>query len=173
MALAADVDTLVSTQSLSVRDQIHADDGLNLVELSILAVAGSPELKAQRELLEVADAQAFADGLLPDPQIALGREVPEEGDQTLVTGTLTELGYDISALLTRPARVQQRRYLLSQNRLNILWQEWQTVKQVQLLAVQNLCASDMTTLLDTVSAIRHEQETWSAPILKPKYRGWK
>jgi outer membrane protein TolC len=149
-ALTVDVDTRVKAQNLSAPYQITTDDGLDLTEVSILAVTGSPELKARRELLQVANAEAFAAGLLPDPSLNLGREVPTSDEEGLVTGTLAELGYDISALLTRTTRVQQRQYLLSQNRLAMLWEEWQTIEQAQLLAVQNLMTSQRLQLLSAM-----------------------
>ena len=51
-------------------------DGLDATETAMLAVANSPALKLKRDELGVARAQAFAAGLLPDPQLSLGEDFP-------------------------------------------------------------------------------------------------
>ena len=51
-------------------------DGLDVTETAMLAVANSPALKLKRDELGVARAQAFAAGLLPDPQLSCRRDFP-------------------------------------------------------------------------------------------------
>ncbi|MGA8007445.1 MAG: TolC family protein, partial [Burkholderiales bacterium] len=46
-------------------------DGLDIDEVAMLAVANNPQLKIARDRLGVARAQAFAAGLLPDPQLGV------------------------------------------------------------------------------------------------------
>ena len=46
------------------------DDGLDITEVAMLAVANNPDLRLARDDAHIARAQAFAAGLLPDPQIA-------------------------------------------------------------------------------------------------------
>ncbi|MBU6436697.1 MAG: hypothetical protein KGQ77_04145 [Betaproteobacteria bacterium] len=54
-------------------------DVLDAIEVEMLAVAQNPELKIARADLGVARAQAFAAGLLPDPQASLSRDFPRNG----------------------------------------------------------------------------------------------
>ena len=56
--------------------QVSAADGLDLTEVGILAVLNNPDLKAQRAAWQLAGAQAFAAGLLPDPQLSAGFDKP-------------------------------------------------------------------------------------------------
>src|SRR5476649_1314989 len=50
--------------------------GIDPTDAAILAVLGSPDLAAKRAAAHVAEAQAFAAGLLPDPQLALSADFP-------------------------------------------------------------------------------------------------
>lgn len=108
-------------------------DGLDVTELATLAVANNPELAAQRDALGVARAQAFAAGLLPDPQLDLGADFPRHAGADLTTGYTAGLSTDLIALLTRSARVATARSQGEQVRLGLLWSEWQTVAQARTL----------------------------------------
>jgi hypothetical protein len=100
-------------------------------EVAMIAVVNNPDLKATRDQVGVAEAQAFTAGLLPNPQFsfAYGGLISGVGATTSsVSGTLTQ---DIVRLLTRSAR---RRAALANERsvrLNLLWQEWQIVSQAR------------------------------------------
>ena len=58
------------------RYKIDLSDGLGLTEVGILAVINNPALNVQRAKLGVAGAQAFAAGLLPDPEISASVDRP-------------------------------------------------------------------------------------------------
>ncbi|MHB8448719.1 MAG: TolC family protein, partial [Rudaea sp.] len=47
----------------------------NDLQLADIAIVASPDLQALRAQAQVADAQVFAAGLLPDPQIGIGADV--------------------------------------------------------------------------------------------------
>jgi outer membrane protein, heavy metal efflux system len=49
-------------------------DGLDAIEVQTLAVVNNPELRLDRADLKIARAQAFAAGLIPDPQVALSSD---------------------------------------------------------------------------------------------------
>ena len=104
---------------------------LDMDEVAMIAVVNNPDLKAMRDQVGVAEAQAFAAGLLPNPQFsfAYGGLISGVGATTnSVSATLTQ---DIVPLLTRSAR--RRAALANQRsvRLNLLWQEWQIVSQAR------------------------------------------
>ena len=113
-------------------------DGLDVTEVAMLAVANSPQLRLKRDELGIAQAQAFAAGLLPDPQLALSADVPRHSGAGLVTAYGVGLSEDIGALLTRSSRRAAARDQLSQVNLDLLWAEWQTVAQARLLFDQVL-----------------------------------
>jgi outer membrane protein TolC len=104
---------------------------LDMDEVAMIAVVNNPDLKAARDQVGVAEAQAFAAGLLPNPQFsfAYGGLISGVGATTnSVSATLTQ---DIVPLLTRSVR---RRAALANERgvrLNLLWQEWQIVSQAR------------------------------------------
>ena len=117
-------------------------DGLDVTEVAMLAVVNSPELRLKRDALGIADAQAFAAGLLPDPQFALSADFPRHRADGLTTAYSLGLSEDISALLTRSSRTAVASSEARQVNLDLLWAEWQSVAQARLLfdQVQNLHA---------------------------------
>ena len=113
-------------------------DGLDVTEVAMLAVTNSPSLKVRRDESGVADAQAFAAGLLPDPQLSLGADFPRHAGTGLTTGYSLGLSGDVGALLTRSSRRAAARSQAGQVNLDLLWAEWQTVAQARLLFDQVL-----------------------------------
>ncbi|MFH1816383.1 MAG: TolC family protein [Pseudomonadota bacterium] len=100
---------------------------LTMQAVAALAVLNDPRLQAARDRAGVARAQAFAAGLLPDPQFSAAREIPQGnlGDAT-TTGYNLGLSFDLGRLITRGAAVSAAHAHLRQVDLQILWQEWQT-----------------------------------------------
>lgn len=113
-------------------------DGLDVTEVAMLAVANSPQLRVKRDELGIARAQAFAAGLLPDPQLALSADFPRQSGAGLGTAYSLGLSEDIGALLTRSSRRAVANNQASQVNLDLLWAEWQTVAQARLLFDQVL-----------------------------------
>ncbi len=111
-------------------------DGLDLAEVATIAVLNNPELKSIRSGLQIADAQVFAAGLLPDPQLSAGLDQPKGNDSTLVDAYAVGLSYDIVPLIDRQARLEAARQGRKQVRLDLLWQEWQVMQQSRILAVR-------------------------------------
>ena len=111
-------------------------DGFDIDELAMLAVANNPDLRAARSALDVARAQSFQAGLLPDPQLALTADFPTNG----TSGNTSALGinptYDIGALLASSSR--KAAATIAERRVNreLLWKEWQVVGRARLLYVR-------------------------------------
>jgi outer membrane protein TolC len=103
-------------------------------ELAVIAVIASPDLKALRAQQDVAQAQVFAAGLLPDPQLSLGLDHPITPGFT--NAYTAGLGLDIGALFVRSKTVDTAQAAAQQVRLDIAWQEWLTAGQARLLAVR-------------------------------------
>ena len=117
-------------------------DGLDVTEVAMLAVANSPDLKVQRDALGVARAQAFAAGLLPDPQLSFGADLPRHSESGLTKAYSLGISQDVSALLLRSSRKRAANAQAEQVNLDLLWAEWQTIAQARLLfdQVQSLRA---------------------------------
>ncbi|MDP9109365.1 MAG: TolC family protein [Pseudomonadota bacterium] len=125
-------------------------DGLDEVEVAILAVANNPELKLARDDAAIARAQAFAAGLLPDPQLALSSDLSNSGGTTRAFSF--GLSYDVSALVKQEANGRAERADNRKTDLNLLWQEWQVISQARLAFVKLLYARKlMAVLADTRS----------------------
>ena len=120
------------TQPLA-HHRFDPSDGLDVTEVAMLAVANNPELRVKRDDLGVARAQAFAAGLLPDPQISAGMDFPTSSDPGLTKAFNFGLSEDISALLTRSTRTAAAREHGRQVNLKLLWAEWQTIARARLL----------------------------------------
>jgi outer membrane protein TolC len=108
-------------------------DGLDATEVAMLAIANSPDLKTKRDELGIARAQAFAAGLLPDPQLGIGTDFPVHSGGGLSKAYSFGLTEDVAAWLTRSSRVAAARGQVDQVNLDLLWAEWQTVAQAHLL----------------------------------------
>lgn len=96
-----------------------------------LAVLLNPDLKAQRLRVGVADAQAFAAGLLPDPSFSFGADQVLSGPDTLL-GLASSLGLNLAALRTRHVARAQADAEARRVRLDLAWAEWQTSGQARI-----------------------------------------
>lgn len=111
---------------------------LDADEIAVLAVIGNPDLRGLREQQRVADAQVFAAGLLPDPQLSLGLDqVLSPRGQGLTTAFAGALTLDLlGALVTRHVERQTAQSAATQVRLDIAWQEWTIAGQARLQAIR-------------------------------------
>lgn len=115
--------------------RVNLGDGLSLTEVAILAALNSPQLKSARAQAGIAEAQLFAAGLLPDPQFSWGLDYLLSQGPSLMNAFSLGMGYSLASLITRNARQEAAKQHASSVRLDLLWQEWQVINQVQTLAV--------------------------------------
>jgi len=104
---------------------------LDMDEVAMIAVVNNPDLKAARDQVGVAEAQAFTAGLLPNPTFSFAYGGLISGVAATTSSVSATLAQDIVPLLTRSVR---RRAALANERsvrLNLLWQEWQIVSQAR------------------------------------------
>jgi outer membrane protein TolC len=127
-------ETVAAMPSTSLRSHpFDPGDGFDRIELATLAVLNNPDLKLARADAGIARAQAFSAGLLPDPQIALSRDHQlgyPSGATIAFTAAMT---IDFAALLNHPALAAAADADARKAELNLLWQEWQTVAQSEVL----------------------------------------
>lgn len=103
---------------------LNFDDGLGPDEAAVLAVVLNPYLKALRAGRGVSSAELLIAGLLPEPSLALGADVPTGGITTgAVTGYVAGLDWAISDLIGRSARRDVAQAEAASLDLDILWQE--------------------------------------------------
>lgn len=112
-------------------------DGLDEIEVATLAVVNNPDLKLARDDLALARAQAFAAGLLPDPQLALAGDLSSSGGGPDATRAFSlGLSYDIGALVAHAASQRAAQAEVRKTDLVLLWQEWQVASQARLAFVR-------------------------------------
>ncbi|MEK6348556.1 MAG: TolC family protein [Burkholderia sp.] len=121
-------------------------DGFDIDEVAMLAVASNPDLRLARDDLGIAHAQAFAAGLLPDPQISISSDYP--GQVGLNRAFSYGFAMDVMALVTRGANRKAASATVRKTDLALLWQEWQVVVQAKQLFVKARFQDAVLPLLD-------------------------
>jgi multidrug efflux system outer membrane protein len=112
---------------------IDPSSGFTPLDVAVLAVLNSPDLKARRTALGVPAAQVFAAGLLPDPQISVNLDQPIAGpDHATAYGVAP--AFDIAGLLAVVDNERAARFTAKQANLDELWAEWTTAQQARQLA---------------------------------------
>ncbi|MCR6497008.1 TolC family protein [Thermomonas sp. S9] len=115
--------------------RIDLQSPLDDAAVAALAVVNGPDLIALRTRAGVADAQAFAAGLLPDPTFSLGADKVLRGPDTLLNLSAA-LGFDLNALRTRALTRAQAIAQARSVRLDLAWAEWQAAGQARLQAAR-------------------------------------
>lgn len=124
--------------------------------VAALAVVNNPDLIALRARADVADSQAFAAGLLPDPTFSTGADKVLSGPDTFLN-VAGAFGLDINALRKRAVTREQARAQARQVRLDLAWVEWQTAGQARIQAVRIAGLSEIADLLRDSNAAAQAQ----------------
>ena len=114
---------------------LHFDirNGLSPDEAAILAVLASPKLRAIRDQKGIAAAQILQAGILPNPQLSYGLDVPTAGaTQGTVNALNFGLNWEITSLISRDAnRAAAQADAISVD-LDTAWEEWQAAEGAKL-----------------------------------------
>lgn len=134
---------------------------LDIDDIAIIAVANNPDLKAARTKIGVAEAQAFAAGILPNPQVNLERGFLIGGPGTMAS-VLAGTSLDVLALLTLSARKDAAEASAASVNLSVLWQEWQVISRARLLFVDAVAyRRQRRIILQTVELLRDRYKVTS------------
>ena len=148
-SLTIDLDQLAKPIA-GLRPQVlDFTDGLDMTEVVSLAVLNNPELKALRMRSQVARAQLFAAGLLPDPQLSLSFDHTTGGLPPLTNAFGLGLSADLQALITRDVAQAAQVQAARQVDLEVLWQEWQVAQRARLLFVRSLAEMQLLEVATT------------------------
>lgn len=127
---------------------------LDMNAVATLAVLNNPNLKAARATMHVAAAQAFAAGILPNPQFNAGGERPNDHVTSPRDPRYPEysayglgLAIDLRALLTHASARAAADASYRQAQGDLLWQEWQTVAEARTLYVAQTIAAERRAFL--------------------------
>lgn len=145
---------------------VREGKGLDMTTVATLAVLGNPDLKAARRKADVAWAQVFAAGLLPDPDLSLSLDHPTDSQPDLVNAYSLGLDYPVGALVTRGAATAAARAAAGKVDLNILWKEWQVIQQARILYVRILAGERKTGILQKAEKLFAQRYARSSAALK-------
>jgi outer membrane protein TolC len=115
-------------------DTVPLDAKLTVNDIARLALLNNPDLRATRAQHGVAAAQLYQSGLLPNPSVA-GSILPLVAGPGTTHAWNAAISYDVRSLITLSARRKGARATARQVDAQIVWQEWQTMGQSRLLAV--------------------------------------
>jgi outer membrane protein TolC len=113
----------------------------------------------------VSQAQAFSAGLLPDPQINASLDHPTVRGIGLTNAYVLGLSEELQMLLTYPSRASAAKAEGDQARLNVLWDEWQTVQKAETLFVQKTYADRKAAKLSQTAKLLLDQAERSGRAL--------
>jgi outer membrane protein TolC len=116
--------------------EFNPEGGLDMTDIAMLAVINNPDLKVARADARISQAQAFAAGLLPDPQINFTPGFPLNGPPGVTSAFSITLSEDINALIRYSANRKAAQNEARKTDLNLLWQEWQVVARARTLFVR-------------------------------------
>ncbi len=127
---------------------IDLTDGLSPDEAAVLAVLANPGLQSVRDEKKIARASLLQAGLLPNPRLSLGYEVLSGGDTAgTVNGYDASLGWDLTSLLGRNARLSAATSQTAAVDLTVAWKEWQVAESARLQVIRLLWADQRLVLL--------------------------
>lgn len=112
-------------------------DGLSPEEAAVLAVLSNPDLAAARDQRGEAAAQLIAAGLLPNPTFGAEVDHPHGlGASGTVNASNLTLGFDLTPILSRSARVAAASAGLKSVDRSVAWQEWQVAGAAKLQTIR-------------------------------------
>jgi len=130
----------VGTHRFDIRRPLDPED------VAMLAVANNPDLRATRRKIGLAQAQVFAAGILPNPQLSFDYGFLTGGAGT-TDSLMAGLAQDVVPLLTLSTRTAAAQAGEASVRLDVAWQEWQVVSRARLLAVDGISLAEQRALI--------------------------
>ncbi len=138
---------------------------MDMESVERLALERSPDLIVRRHQANVAQAQAHAGGVLPDPQLSASIDRPTNNLSGLTDAYGLGLAEDLQALLTQGTRANAAKAKAKQAELEVLWAEWQTVQSAATLYTSKLFADRKVEVLSATTDILTAQSNRSLPAL--------
>jgi outer membrane protein TolC len=109
--------------------------GLTPDEVAVVAVVTHPSLRAERDQRQIAAAQLLQAGLLPNPQLTAGVELPYNADPPDdFTGYNVGLDWEVTSLITRDQKRRAASATVASVALDVAWKEWQVAQEARTAA---------------------------------------
>lgn len=155
------------TRPSDLRDRTAAFlDGPKLDDLAIatLSIRHSPALQALRTQAGVADAQVFAAGLLPDPQLQLSYDHPTNFAGVDAMGATLGLDF-LTSVFGRRGQVSRARAEALRVHNEIAWTEWTTAVQARDSALRVIFLRQQVAVAqDAVAQTERQLDTFEAAV---------
>lgn len=132
-------------------------DGLDMTETAMLAVVNNPDLRLARDDLGIARAQAFAAGLLPDPQLSASSNWVAPSVPASTTAFNVGATIDVMAILLGSSNEHAANANVEKIDLGLLWQEWQIVAQARQLFIRATTADWLIPLLEQQASLNRQR----------------
>ncbi len=145
MAAALRHDHPASAQPVNLHAPLSGED------LGEVAVLLNPDLRAMRAQIGVAQAQVFAAGLLPDPQLSLSADLPSNVAAGYTNAYSMGLSWSLASLFTRSANLHIARAQEQSVQYQVAWQEWMVANQTRILARQLYYLQEQETVSQTAA----------------------
>jgi outer membrane protein, heavy metal efflux system len=131
--------------------EINGRNGLSPDEAALLAVLVNPSLRLERDKRGIARAQLLQAGLLPNPQLRYAFETPVGGSTTGATNAFGfGLNWEVTALISRAARIDAATERSKQMDLSVAWKEWQVAQTARTALYQLIALNRMVGLAATM-----------------------
>jgi outer membrane protein TolC len=135
---------------------IDPSDGLSPLEVAVLTVLNSPDLAARRRAAKVSQAQVFAAGLLPNPQVSASSDKPVSGPDTQ-TAYSVGASLDLAGMLAAINAGRGAKASARQADLDLLWAEWTDAQQARQLAETALADEARAQVLRKVVSLAQDR----------------
>ncbi|MCA9520406.1 MAG: TolC family protein [Myxococcales bacterium] len=104
--------------------KLNLADGISPDEAGVLAVLLNPSLRVERDRRGVARAQLIEAGIIPNPQLTGGIEIPVgKGTSGSTIPYSLGLEFDLRAIVLRGSKVDAARFNARQVDISVAWQE--------------------------------------------------
>jgi outer membrane protein TolC len=143
--LVASADKFPLPEVRTHRFDLHGP--LDIDDVAMIAVANNPDLRASRSKIAVAEAQVFAAGILPNPQLNLDYGFLIGGPPGSTATILAGLVQEVVPLLTLSTRKTAAGASELSVELDVAWQEWQIVSRARLLFVDAISLAKQRRLI--------------------------
>ena len=142
---------------------VNVSDGVDMMEIATIAASINPDLRAIRMKRNVARAEAFSAGLLPDPE--LDASVDHPTDSKYLDGYNLGLKFDVRSMFTRPIEKAAAENKALGVDMDILWKEWQVIQRARTLYVEKYFGAQKLSLLRQMTALDKEHQSKSQASL--------
>ena len=137
---------------------IDLSNGLTPDEAALIAVAVNPELAAIRDNRGIQHSQVTQAGILPNPTLSGGADVPSYG-QAAGYGIAYGFGlqWNLTPLLSVTTAIEAEQLGLEAVELDVAWQEWQVAQAARLAAGRLLFLRRRLDIAEETERIFYEQ----------------